>query len=545
MVFPSGAPFGTVPPMTEDPRLRQRLDALEARQKLNDATDQALEMAQRDRLPLDRALASVLPLLCSHTGAVAAWICTYDESLRLREFHFGDGVPLSGEAILAATEQGGALSRRVGDRYVVAQRLDVAGESFGAAATVFDAETFSAERIPLYQSLLDTWCEELDNYLAAIALSRTKHDVTTQLSEALREPLVDVGVQRAIDVLRRHVAFDDMLLVFRHEDDLHGASLRYKIIQRGQLTHDSRTPDMEVDEFLREHAAPLLRGESRALLERFGLDQGREEVLIAGVRDQRVVGRVVVTSRMGEFATFDRDLLERFADYLRQRIVDFNREWKQLSHVFSPVHVRRLLEEEDYVERYLRPRDMMAAILFTDISGFTRISEQVLKEPAKIGELINRWGRAVVAIVWEEGGVFDKMVGDCVIAFWGPPFDDLTPTEACRRAASAARRIRDLTRTLNQGNLVPELAGVRPEVGVATGLSWTRVSVGLFGPDEDYTAFSSGMNNTARLQGVATCDEILCTEDFVDAYGDLEAFGPERHAQVKNVAEPLRFRAMR
>jgi class 3 adenylate cyclase len=263
------------------------------------------------------------------------------------------------------------------------------------------------------------------------------------------------------------------------------------------------------------------------------------------VRDRRVVGRVVVTSHLGEFATFDRDLLELFADYLRQRIVDFNREWKQLTQIFSAAHVRRLLEAEDYVERYLKPRETKTAILFTDLSGFTRISEQVLKEPAKVGDLINRWGREVVEIVWDEGGVFDKMVGDCVIAFWGPPFDDLSPSEACRRAASAARRIRDLTRTLNEGHLVPELAGVSPPVGVATGLHWTRASVGLFGPDEDYTAFSSGMNNTARLQGVATCDEILCMEEFVAAYADDDAFGPPREAKVKNVAEPLKFRALR
>jgi len=531
--------------MTDDSRLRERLDALEARQKLNDATDEALEMAQRDRLPLERTLDSVLPILCSHTNASSAWIRTYDESLQLRDFSFGGRMPLSGEEVVAATGEGEVLSRRVGDQHVIAQRLDVAGESFGAAAIVFDAAHFAAERTPLYRSLLNTWCEELDNYLAAIALSRKKHRVTTQLSEALREPLVDVGVQRAIDVLRRHVDFDDMLLVFRHEDDVRGASLHYKIIQHGQVTHDSRTPDMEVDEFLRTHAAPLLRGESRALLTRFGLDQGREEVLIAGVRDRRVVGRVVVTSHLGEFATFDRDLLELFADYLRQRIVDFNREWKQLTQIFSAAHVRRLLEAEDYVARYLEPRETMAAILFTDLSGFTRISEQVLKEPAKVGDLINRWGREVVEIVWDEGGVFDKMVGDCVIAFWGPPFDDLSPSEACRRAASAARRIRDLTRTLNEGHLVPELAGVSPPVGVATGLNWTRASVGLFGPDEDYTAFSSGMNNTARLQGVATCDEILCMEEFVAAYADDDAFGPPREAKVKNVADPLRFRALR
>ena len=112
-------------------------------------------------------------------------------------------------------------------------------------------------------------------------------------------------------------------------------------------------------------------------------------------------------------------------------------------------------------------------------------------------------------------------------------------------AASAARRIRDLTRTLNEGNLVPELAGVTPPVGVSTGLHWTRASIGLFGPDEDYTAFSSGMNNTARLQGVAKRDEILCMDAFVRVLPDDAGFGPEQQAQVKNVAEPLRYRALR
>ncbi|MBX3248533.1 MAG: adenylate/guanylate cyclase domain-containing protein [Myxococcales bacterium] len=533
----------------DDDRLRERLDMLEARQKLNDATDAALELAQRDRLPLAQTMENVLPLLCSHLGADMAWIRTYDESLALREFSFGTSeatpFPIEGDTMDVATRDGTVLVRRAGAHFVVAQTIDVAGEDFGVAAIAIDAERFEAERTMLYRTLLDTWCEELDNYLAAIAIARRKHVITTRLSEALREPLVDVGVRRAIEVLQEHVTFDDMLVVFRYEDDLRGASLHYKIIEDGVLTHDSRSPDMEVDEFVRTQAAPLLRGESRALLSRFGMDRGREEVLIAGLRDQRIVGRIVVTSEHGDFASYDRDLLELFADYLRQRVADFNREWKSLSRIFCPSHVRRLLTFEDYVERWLAPREVDAAILYTDISGFTRITEQVLGEPSKVGDLVNGWGREVVEIVWDEGGVFDKMVGDCVIALWGPPFGDLSPEEACRRAASAARRIRDYTRTLNDGALLPELAGVTPPIGVASGLHYTRGSVGLFGPHEDYTAFSSGMNNTARLQAVATCDEILCMDAFVEAYGDETAFGPERDARVKNVAEPIRFRPLR
>ena len=528
-----------------DDDLRIRLESLEARLRLNTATDEAIELAQRDRLPLDQTVRSILPLLASHAGAERVFVRTYDEDLQLRDFHDGGRggeFPIAPDEIARVAADGGSIQRREGDFFVVAQPLDVAGEHFGAAAMAVRGMP-APSRIPLLRDLLDTWCEELDNYLAAIALMRRKHRVVGQLGEALQEPIIDIAVGKAIEILGRHVAFDDLLLAFRHESDMRGASLHYKIIQDGTLTHDSRAPDMEVDEFLRDHAAPLLEGESRELLDRFGVEGGREEVLIAGLRNSHVLGRLVVTSKHGDFNTFDRDLLERFADYLRQRVVDFNREWKELSRIFAPRTVRRLLVEEDYEQR-LRPRVTDAAILFADISGFTRISEQVLVEPTKVGELIDRWGDAAVDIVWETGGVFDKMVGDCIIAFWGPPFDDLSPQDACRRAADAARRIREFTHTLSSGELIPELKGTDPPPGVATGLHFTPVCVGVFGPDADYTAFGSGMNNTARLQGVATRDEILCMQAFVDAYGDASAFGEAREANVKNVAAPLRFRAL-
>ena len=527
--------------------LRARLAELEARQKLNDATDEALELAQRDRLPLNDAIESLLPLIVTHTGATRAWIRTFDENLELREFTYGGrpgDFPLDTETIVEVTNRGERVQRRVAGKHVIAQPLDVAGELFGAAALAFESDV-PPKRLALSFALLNTWCEELDNYLAAIALMRRKHRITNQLSEALRAPIIDDGVQEAIAVLRAHVSFDDMLLVFRHHEDSRGASLHYVIIQDGTTTHDSRHPDMEIDEFVREHASSLLKGESRALFDRFGIDRGREEVLISGVRNRHTVGRVVVTTARGEFNTFDRDLLERFADFLRQRVVDFTREWKGLSLTFAPDITRRLLTYEDYRERFLAPRVVDAAILFADISGFTRISEQVLQTPERVGELIDGWSERVVGLIWETGGVFDKMVGDCVIAFWGPPFDDYDPVECCRRASSAARLIRDYTNTLNDGNLLPELKGIDPPVGVAIGVNYASVCVGIFGPDEEYTGFSSGMNNTARLQGVATRDEILCMESFCRTYDMDEAFGELRQAEVKNVAQPLKFRALR
>ncbi|MCA9578301.1 MAG: adenylate/guanylate cyclase domain-containing protein [Polyangiales bacterium] len=525
--------------------LEARVQHLEALRTLNADTDDAIETALRERLPLEQTLARVMPLLIAHTGARSAWIQTFDENLELRDFCFGtDAPPAEALEITQAARTRDKYRNVSAERSVVGQRVDVAGESFGAAALWFDGER-DEDACEAIEDALETWCEELDNYLAAIAQARKKLQILRATSEALKEPVLDDGIRKAIDVLQRNVPFDDMLLVFRQEEDQRGVSLNYKIIQAGVLTHDSRTPaDMEVDDFIRNEAAEMIRGRSRGLLARFGIETFREEVLITGVRDERVLGRVVVTSARGEFNTFDRDLLERFADALRQRVVDFNREWKHLSLCFPPDTVRRLLQEEDYTARYLVPRERNVAILYCDISGFTRISEQVLGEPALIGKLVDTWSARVVDIVWETGGIFDKMVGDCIIALWGPPFDEISAEDACARALDAAKRIRDYTRTLNDGVALPELSGMDAPIGVATGLNFCPLFVGLFGPNEAYTGFSSGMNNTARLQGVATRDEILCMDTFVSTLGSDEGFGPEQLAQVKNVADPLRYRKL-
>jgi len=528
--------------------LEEQLARLEAQRALNSAADEALERALLERLPLDDTLGELMPLLLEHVRALGVRVRTFDESLELCDFGHdsqGHAFPISLDEVCEVTDRGEPFSW-LGDGVVVlGQHLDVAGELFGSVAVSFEGlegEQAQADA----RALVDVWCEVVDNQLAAIAQARRKLLAIQQISAALKEPVLDVGIDRAIDVLRDCVPFEDMLLVFRHEEDLEGVSLHYKIIQGGELTHDSRIPrDLDVDEFMRSQAIKMVEGRSRDLVSRFGITSYREELLINGVREEKLVGKLIVTSSRGRFNTYDRDLLERFADYLRQRIVDFNREWKHLQLCFAPATCHRLLEHEGYVEEDLGPRMADVAVLYCDISGFTRISEQVLRDPVLIARLVDTWSERAVDIIWDGGGVFDKMVGDCVIALWGPPFHDLDARTACRRAAAAARDIRDYTRSLNQGIDFPELAGLGEPIGVSTALQYCPLCVGLFGPNDDYTGFGSGMNSAARLQGVAARDEILCMDTFVRTYGEPEAFGPEQRAQVKNVAEPLRYQALR
>ncbi|MBX7193166.1 MAG: adenylate/guanylate cyclase domain-containing protein [Sandaracinaceae bacterium] len=541
--------------MSDENTLRARIAELEAhvalleeRWRLNDEVDGLAEIALRDRLPLDHALRTLMPALARATAGRLVFVRTYDETLSLHDYvHAEDedaSLPFDAESIVhdVGASEDDYVHRMVGPSTLVAQRIDVAGEHFGTAA-VLVPETLDRHAIDRVAQLLDTWCEEIDNHLAAIADARKKAILTREISDALKDPVLDRGIDQAIGVLRENVPFEVLLLVFRHEDEGLGDTLRFKLIRAPHAEGGEVAVDHAADdEVLKARAYRIMDGDDTDLRELLGVQRYREELLITGARSTKVVGRLLVASRRGEFNTFDRDLLERFADSLRQRIVDFNREWKNLKTTFSRPVVDKLLAVEGYQRKLLTPREKMCAVMFADISGFTRLSEQILVRPEKIGRFIDLWSEQAVDAVWDTGGVFDKMVGDCVIAIWGPPFFDVSPKDACLAATEAAMRVREHTRALVGHSDFPELAQM-PGLDVAIGLHFCPLFVGTFGPDQDYTGFSAGMNNTARLQGQAKGGEILCMDAFVDVLGLSDRFGEERQAAVKNVAEPLRFRA--
>ena len=309
--------------------LEAKVVRLEERWSLNDEVDNLAEVALRDRLPLDHTLRVLMPALARVVSARLVLIRTFDETLTLHDFLHADGedatLPFDADAIAEAVRDADTHEESVGlTERLLARRIDVAGEHFGTAVIVIPLGDATAHERAA--ELLHTWCEEVDNLLASIALARQKAIITQAISDALKDPVLDRGLDLAIEILQSNVPFESLTLVFRHEGDQLGDTLRFKQVGK------AKAPSEDDERMI---AFRLLNGEETDVRELLGVLRYREEILITGARSSRVLGRLIVSAHRGEFNTFDRDLLQRFSDSLRQRIVDFNREWQSLKTAFN------------------------------------------------------------------------------------------------------------------------------------------------------------------------------------------------------------------
>jgi adenylate cyclase len=133
-------------------------------------------------------------------------------------------------------------------------------------------------------------------------------------------------------------------------------------------------------------------------------------------------------------------------------------------------------------------------IFFSDIAGFTTISEQI--EAAQLSALLNRFLSEMTEVILRSGGTVDKYVGDAIVAFWNAP---LEVTDHATRGVLAA-----LACQARLGELQEEFqrnfgVSIRMRVGLHTGV----VSVGNFGSRErfNYTMIGDAANLASRLEG--------------------------------------------
>ena len=160
----------------------------------------------------------------------------------------------------------------------------------------------------------------------------------------------------------------------------------------------------------------------------------------------------------------------------------------------SPVVIDRLIQNPELLNLGGEKRTL--TILFSDVQGFTSISEKLT--PEELTALLNRYLSAVTSVIYEMGGTIDKYEGDAVIAFWNAPLD--LPDHA-RQAVLASleyqRRLEALQSELTQ------MSGGHP-VKARIGLNTGPVVIGNMGSQQrfNYTFFGDAGNLASRLEGL-------------------------------------------
>lgn len=167
---------------------------------------------------------------------------------------------------------------------------------------------------------------------------------------------------------------------------------------------------------------------------------------------------------------------------------------KQFGTYLSPDMVEKLQKNPDLLKLGGETREL--SIMFTDVRGFTAISEHYGTDVQGLTKIMNRYMTAMTAKILDNNGTLDKYIGDAQMAFWNAPLDD--KDHAINAVRTALAMLKDLERFNDE--IVVE--GI-PAFGMGLGINTGSVVVGNMGSTQrfDYTCLGDNVNLAARLEG--------------------------------------------
>ncbi|HJQ30818.1 MAG TPA: adenylate/guanylate cyclase domain-containing protein [Pyrinomonadaceae bacterium] len=260
------------------------------------------------------------------------------------------------------------------------------------------------------------------------------------------------------------------------------------------------------------------------------------------IADTRVHG-ALYADKLDPFTAFTRDDLELVSAVAAQTAVAVEnaRSHARLAREevaranysrFLPEYVvKQILENPDSFK--LGGVNQTVTVLFADIRGFTRLSENA--QPERIVQLLNNYFTAMSDIIFAHGGTLDKYLGDGLMALFGAP--TATPDDACNAVSAAVamqRKMEDINAQLRAEHLSEIAIGIGLHTGVAT--------VGYIGSERrsEYTAIGDTVNLAARLEQNSQGGEILLSETAARAAENAGCtFHPREPIHVKNRVQPV------
>jgi adenylate cyclase len=257
--------------------------------------------------------------------------------------------------------------------------------------------------------------------------------------------------------------------------------------------------------------------------------------------ENRVLGVLYVdnTTTTHRFTSDDLDFLIAFASIAAVAIENsqFSERLRQqllvrsnFERFFAPSLAERIASSPDAVKLGGEKREV--AVLFSDIRGFTALSEEM--NPDEMASLLTEYFTEMVECVFRNGGTLDKFIGDAVMAQWGAPIG--SPGDADRAMGAAL----DMIRALDTLNAKWRAEG-RPELHIGIGLNFGEAFAGNIGSERrlEYTVIGDTVNTASRLCSAADGGDILLTDDMRRALSAPPRLEECPSMELKNKSQPV------
>ncbi len=166
---------------------------------------------------------------------------------------------------------------------------------------------------------------------------------------------------------------------------------------------------------------------------------------------------------------------------------------KQFEHYLDPGMVKKLQKDPSLLKLGGETREM--TFLFSDIRGFTPISEKYKGNPEGLTKLINRFLTRMTDVIISNGGTIDKFMGDCIMAFWNAPIENKRHRELAVKSAL------EMNVALAELNMHLQAEGL-PQINIGIGINTGEALVGNMGSEQrfDYSVIGDAVNLASRLE---------------------------------------------
>ena len=193
---------------------------------------------------------------------------------------------------------------------------------------------------------------------------------------------------------------------------------------------------------------------------------------------------------------------------------------KQFEHYLSPDMVKKLQKDPSLLKLGGERKEL--TFMFSDIRGFTPISESMKDNPEELTRYVNKFLTAMTTIILKNGGTIDKYMGDCIMAFWNAPLD-------CKNhRVLAVKTAIEMKTKLDQMNKNGEFD---PPLKIGIGLNTGDCLVGNMGSEQrfDYSVIGDAVNLASRLEGVSKYYDttIIINENTADGIDYIPLIRPK------------------